>query len=195
MVQLASRRPAKLRRGRAADRGAALVEAAMVTPLLVLLVFGIIEFGLLFKDTSSVAAAAASGARTAATQARTNGYQDNVAAAVTGALSSVGATPQELVVYRVEKNGLNQPVNWSSAQITGCSTCYKFTWSGGQWVPSGGSGWAAAAQQACGPVATTDYVGVWIKARHDMLTGMFGSARTITEKTVMRLEPVPGDCR
>jgi hypothetical protein len=35
---------------------------------------------------------------------------------------------------------------------------------------------------------------VWLQVRHDMVTGMFGSAKTLTEKTVMRLEPVRQPC-
>jgi hypothetical protein len=30
-----------------------------------------------------------------------------------------------------------------------------------------------------------------VKATHKMLTGLFGSASTLTDHTVMRLEPVP----
>lgn len=53
--------------GRLGERGAALVEMAIVLPLLVLLVFGIIEYGLLFKEKLTIAAAATSSARTGAT--------------------------------------------------------------------------------------------------------------------------------
>ena len=172
-----------------------LVEAAIIMPLLLLLVFGIIEYGLLYKDTSTVSAAAASGARTASTQARTSGYEVNAAAAVSGALSASGATPQQLIIYRVERNGSNQPVNWSNTQITGCTACYKFTWdtTNKRWNTPTGT-WLWSAQQACGSTLLTDYVGVWVQARHGMITGMFGSARTITEKTVMPLEPVRQPC-
>ena len=36
------------------DRGAVLVEAAFILPVVILIVFGIIEFGLAFKDTLTV---------------------------------------------------------------------------------------------------------------------------------------------
>ena len=42
------------------ERGAALVEMALVTPLLVLLVFGILEFGLAFRDRLTVSNATSS---------------------------------------------------------------------------------------------------------------------------------------
>jgi Flp pilus assembly protein TadG len=49
------------------ERGAALVEMAILLPLLIVLVFGIIEYGLLFKEKLTIAAAATSSARTGAT--------------------------------------------------------------------------------------------------------------------------------
>ena len=49
------------------DRGAAMVEMAIVLPLFVLLVFGLIEFGLLFRERLTIASATSSAARTGAT--------------------------------------------------------------------------------------------------------------------------------
>ncbi|MCZ7532988.1 MAG: pilus assembly protein [Acidimicrobiia bacterium] len=49
------------------EKGAALVEMAIVLPLLIVLVFGIVEYGLLFKEKLTIAAATSSAARTGAT--------------------------------------------------------------------------------------------------------------------------------
>ncbi len=38
-------------------------------------------------------------------------------------------------------------------------------------------------------MATADYVGVWVKVRHDYQTGLFGSGIDITKYAVMRVEP------
>ncbi len=48
-------------------RGVTTVEMAMVAPLLIFLLFGIIEFGLMVKDLMGINQAAREGARTAAT--------------------------------------------------------------------------------------------------------------------------------
>jgi len=56
-----------IRRPKKRERGAALVEMAVVLPLLMLLIFGIIEFGLLFRERLTIASAASSSARTGAT--------------------------------------------------------------------------------------------------------------------------------
>lgn len=49
------------------ERGAALVEMAFVLPVLILLIFGSLEFGLLFKERLTIASAASSAGRTGAT--------------------------------------------------------------------------------------------------------------------------------
>lgn len=51
------------RRGRADDRGASLVEFAMVMPLLLMLLFGVIEFAWLFSQNLDVRHGAREGAR------------------------------------------------------------------------------------------------------------------------------------
>ena len=53
------------------QRGAAMVEAAIVTPLLLLLVFGIIEFGFLYKDALTVGIGSRAGARVGSAAADT----------------------------------------------------------------------------------------------------------------------------
>jgi hypothetical protein len=60
-------------------RGAALVEFAIVSVLLFLLVLGIIEFGLLMKDYLTVNQAAREGARSASLGSPTSVIKDRVA--------------------------------------------------------------------------------------------------------------------
>lgn len=62
------------------DNGAALVEMALVLPLLMLLVFGIIDFGLCTKDRMAVSQAAREGARVAAVGGGTSAIKDSVVA-------------------------------------------------------------------------------------------------------------------
>jgi hypothetical protein len=59
-------RLARVRADRAKERGATLVEFALIAPVLMLLVFGIIEFGFAFNDYLEVRSAAREGARLAA---------------------------------------------------------------------------------------------------------------------------------
>ena len=58
--------PLNIRRRLMCDRGAELIEFAIVTPLLLLLVFGIANFGLMFQRYEVLTNAAREGARVAA---------------------------------------------------------------------------------------------------------------------------------
>jgi hypothetical protein len=54
-----------VKRGRERERGAALVEFAIILPLLVVFIFGIIDFGFVFNDLIAVRQGARDGAREA----------------------------------------------------------------------------------------------------------------------------------
>src|SRR3979411_162779 len=71
------------------ESGAVMVEAAIIFPLLMLLLFGIVEFGILFKNVQTVYSATRSGARTASAEPRQASYATDVASAVTTGLGSV----------------------------------------------------------------------------------------------------------
>lgn len=73
------------------DRGAAAVEAALVLPLLLLLVFGIIDFGRMLNAQIKVTEAAREGARASSLNANVaNRIQD-----VMGSLSNVEVAEQQ----------------------------------------------------------------------------------------------------
>lgn len=72
------------------ERGATLVEAALVYPLLFLLMFGVVEFGLAFKDYLTVSHAARDGARAGATYGNNPAADILILEEVHRALSTVG---------------------------------------------------------------------------------------------------------
>jgi hypothetical protein len=180
----------------AGERGAALVEFAVILPVLVAITFGAVEFGFALKATQTVSSATRSGVRTASSQPRETGYAQDAAAAVATALNVLPAdAPQELWVYKADTNGW--PVGRTGFG-SGCDSdkCYRYTWVAGSrtWAQVSGTGWAPATQTACGG-AVSDEVGVYLRVTHRYLTGLFGTDRTLTDHAVMRLEPVPGQCR
>ena len=69
------------------ERGAAMVEFAMILPLLVLLTFGIIEFGFAFNTSSDVSQASRAGGRTAAIFSTDPQLEYNAAQAAATALN------------------------------------------------------------------------------------------------------------
>jgi hypothetical protein len=173
------------------ERGAILVEAAFVLPVMILFVMAIIEFGLAFKDLQTVFTATRVGARTGSAEPRQFGYADDVVNAVETSLSAIPSNQwQELWVYKARADGKPLP----SGNFTSCTSCVRYRWDGATWIkdqddwPATGAG----SQSACGGVTPgPDALGVYLKVRHDMLTGFFGSAKTLTDNTVVRLEPLP----
>lgn len=188
-------------RPQADDRGAALVEAAFVIPALVVLVLGIMEFGLVFASTSTTTAASRSGTRVAAVQYAAAGTAasaqrtaaDSVAAAVAADLKALNnATPVGMTLYKVDPSSTTgAPVGGfpGTGLSGGCTDrCLRYVWSNGTMAYSSGS-WADP--DACG--ATIDSVGVYVQVRHTYVTGLIGSTRTVSGHTVMRLEPLSTD--
>jgi hypothetical protein len=184
----------KVFRGRrvSGDRGAALVEAAIILPFLALLVFGIVELGFLLRSATIVSSASRSGARLAAAQyagAQDPASQatviDNVRQTVEKDLQSRGSTdtPKQLWIFKADTNGNPPPGDFSS-----CNTdCFVLIWNTGSnaFDPPSGS-WAVP--DGCGKVI--DSVGVWLLVEHVPLgfSSVLGTIN-IKEKTVMRLEP------
>jgi hypothetical protein len=170
------------------DDGAVIVEAAFVLPVVVLVCFGIIEFGFVFRDSQSLTAATRTGARVAATLARQpylSSVQDAVKGALTNNLSS--ASIQYLTIYKVANSG-GTPVDGT---FEGCAIdCARYTWDGTNWVFDGGAPWDYNTEKACGSLNHTDSIGVYVRIEHDMFTALMGSSIQIKDSTVMRLEPV-----
>jgi Flp pilus assembly protein TadG len=172
--------------------GAVMVELAFALTLLLTLTFGLIEFGLAMRNALTVASATRSGVRTASSEPRQSTYATDAASAVATALSSLPANaPEELWVYKANASGMPD-----SGNFTSCTACYKYTWNSStrSWTAVSGNSWASSSQVACGG-ANSDAVGVYVRITHRYVTKLFGSTKTLTDRTVMRLEPVPGVCR
>jgi Flp pilus assembly protein TadG len=80
------------KRPRRNEKGASAVEFALVLPLLVLLLFGIISYGVMLSFRQSLSQAAAEGARAAAVTFVENEKQDEAVGAVDAALDSFGVS-------------------------------------------------------------------------------------------------------
>lgn len=180
-----------------------MVEAALILPVIVLLILGIMEFGLLFTSYSTTTAASRSGARLAATaysQAGTSTTaQDSAAvqiAAATAADLEVlnNAEPLGMVIYKVNTSSTDgAPIGgFPGPNMTGgcTSSCIKFSYDASTQTFTKTSGsWTNA--DACGTVV--DSIGVYVQARHTYISGILGSTRDVDGHTVMRLEPLPAD--
>ena len=180
------------------ERGAVLVEFALVAPVLLLLIFGAFEYGMFFKDYLTVSNTTRTGARvgSAAGSGADADYQilQAVKAAAT-ALPGGANSIQQISIYRATSagGGPSATCQTSSSSADKCNTYTAAAFA--QPVTSFGCGagsidsvWCPTTRvdsQALGP----DYLGVWVKTTHGFVTKLFGSSRTITDSVVMRVEP------
>jgi Flp pilus assembly protein TadG len=181
--------------GRRSDRGIAAVEAAIVTPIFMLVVIGIIEFGLVFKDQLAITSAVRAGARIASAEPRIATFATDAAAQVAREGSALDMSDvQALWVYQADASG--HPVG-AGGTFNSCATnCDVFSWDGSQFVQTGGA-WNATSQNAC--QGTQDSVGVYLLFRHPGVTQAFFDHLGLSSYTVMRFEPIPvmqaGGCK
>ena len=176
------------------ERGAAMVEMAIVAHLLVLLVFGTIEFGLLFQEKLTIASATASAARTGATM----GTRDEADFAILQALEA-GLYDQvdTSVLIRVDIFKANPVTGVKAGPVdrytyiptnVGCkwSPCPDTSLDGpvGSWLPADRD---TVLEPSGGGL---DVLGVEIEYRHTSATSIIpGIDRTFTERALVRLEP------
>ncbi len=180
------------------ERGAALVEAALILPLILLIVFGAIEYGFAFKDASSVSSAARSGGRIASSQPKDAGMMQDAATAVATALNGFPISPKpEVWVYQAGANGYPEGASdFSLGCVTKCVQ-YELTW-----LPTGGGffradrvggTWDIADQHVCPgtDAATWSRVGIYVKVGHGRIVpGLLPAPTTLTDHAMFRLEPV-----
>lgn len=193
------------RRARTAgDRGAAMVEAAIVTPVFFLLVFAIIEFGMLMRDNLTLANGTRDGTRTATTMGDDIGADYNILRTIE---NSTKAMPTDqidrIVIFNAGGTG-GEPTT-SCKNGNGSSTagaqCNVYTASDldrqksdfGCKTPSTlDSFWCPSTRKIAQSVASggpPDYIGVWIEGTHPWVTGLWGDKITITDQVVLRMEP------
>lgn len=178
------------------ERGATAVEAAIVTPLVMALLFGIIELGFLFKDYLAAAGAVRAGVRMASANPRTASFaQDavNDVARTGGAMNL--ADVKELWVYKVDKANAAKNLPVGLSDFSGlCNVCVRYRWDvGTKLFVSTYDNWPAASQNACSSSSTggpPDRIGVYIRLKHDAFTGLVFNTITISEASIMSLEPM-----
>jgi Flp pilus assembly protein TadG len=186
-------RAARRRKGR--QRGAVAIEAALLTPLLLLLTFGIIEFGMLFKDWLAVTSSVRAGTRMASAEPRFSSFAQDAADNVAKEAAALDMTTvQELWVYKAQNTGTytGYPVGATNKNFTSCSQCVKFHWNASsKSFVAYSTTWTATQQNACQGDPLKDSVGVYLEIEHAAVTGLIFDNMSIQEHSVMSLEPIP----
>ena len=203
------RRSSSGRRSRAGQRGAVAVETALVTPVLLVVLLGIIELPMLIRDYVAVTSAARTGARVAAaepgciplTAAPCPATDPAPFAKLAADAVARNGTALEresiryVLVYKANADGYPGSLSSMPASCAGVTSCIGYTWNAttGAFVQSSGT-WDRRTVNACFPT-NVDSVGVQVVADHEFLSGLLGTSLTMSEHAVMNFEPLKvGSC-
>ena len=204
-----AREPRSGRRGRRvrqhrSERGASLVEFAIVLPVLVTLLLGTIELGFMMRAKHAVVTAARGSARAAANQGdeRLADY-----AAIDSVLSVVQAQSNvELVSVSVFKPTTSGeiPAGCSTSSVNGLCNFYNEATLASIMAITSDAGRQTLFSPTCGNTIDSswcpttrdakqkgglDGLGVRVVFRRDGFTGLFGNDQLITSESITRLEP------
>ena len=196
--------PAIDRRARG-ERGAALLELALVLPFLSLLAFGTVELGRAWvnqgRTTSAVAAAARVGA---ADGSRVQADRDILLALQVGLPSDLLAAADRVVVFRSDTADGAVPTGCIKAvgdpSEVGTSTCNTYTGATLRAVTSAsmvGFGGTIGTKDVYWPPSSRkdtlsgppDYLGIWVRTKTQSMTHVEMVSLTLTSRSVVRIQP------
>lgn len=192
---------------RARQRGAVLIEAAIIAPIAFALVFGAMELGYAYYGKLTVEHMSIAGARSASGGANDVLADFNTLAAVNDARTGMGASSvTKIVIYRATSPSDRVPTACKSGPVTntsgtrGCNyysgadfTLASTAFGCGTSPPEKDRFWCPTTRKyaldstsANGP---PDYIGVYVEGVHKNLIGLFGKTFTFSNDTVIRIEP------
>lgn len=170
------------------DRGGVAVEFALIAPILIMLLFGVIEFSLLLRDHVATTSLVRAGSRTASAMPRSAKMVTATVEAMERAGSALPKNAyEELWIYRARADGTPQSGSFGTCD----SDCVRYTWDeDGEFRKTADSDWDPETINACPGDPDADSVGVYLMARHQWLTGLFTDSTQVSDHAVMRFEPV-----
>lgn len=177
------------------ERGATLVEAAFVYPLLFLAIFALVEFGLAFKDWLTVSNSAREGARAGATFGadshtdmeilraveRTMGLAHIIDGTRVRVFDPVGSNPATTYTYSQGTHGLSPLPGELTCDWDPCPNPDRvLDYSAPNWLPSN--------RDVSAPF--TERIGVEVEFTHRWLTGMIMNGMSdFSSETDFQIEP------
>jgi hypothetical protein len=178
----------------------------LLLPVLVLLTFGAIEYGLIYHDELRITTAARSGARIGVADKNQAGVAVNsdddwqILQAVQAALGNLGGKVVYVSIYNAGTNangtppagctgaGASSQTGWCNvyvpADLSMTAAQLAATTNYAAWPPS-----SRSVSLDTGTGAEPTYLGVEVETTHNYVSGLFGSSRTILERSVFRFEP------
>ncbi|MEO0493649.1 MAG: TadE/TadG family type IV pilus assembly protein [Actinomycetota bacterium] len=186
------------------DSGATLLESAIVTPVLLLFIFGIFEFGFAFRDYLAVANSTRDAAREVSVAGNVLDADYRMLRAVERASAALpdGAI-ERIVVWEADGPADTVPAACASGNPQAGPTVFCNVYdSSDLTIPEVNFGCDASAIAPNAPdrfwcpntrevsVGTgLDYVGVYMRITHEYITGLFGDDVTFEDQLILKLEP------
>lgn len=197
----------RLRKAKAeGSRAAVMVEFVLIAPVFAVIMAGVLELGLAFRDTMTVSNALRSGVRVGSNAGRERLADYTILKSIEAAMAEIPtARIQKVIVYKASTSSaappsaclsIPVPTTSSPAGVDGVCNVYGPTslaltdasFSGSctgapdqRWCPT-----SRQSTQALG----ADYLGIYMEVRYTYITKMFpGSGITIRDRAIMRLEP------
>ncbi|MEZ5243940.1 MAG: pilus assembly protein [Acidimicrobiales bacterium] len=183
------------------ERGATLVESALITPLLLLFVFGIFEFGFAFRDYLTVSNATHDGAREVSVAGNSADADYRMLRAIQrGSAALPDDALEQIIVFKATGPGDSPDPSCFSGSQAGLCNVYvpsDFNRAADEFGCNGSStvtpnapddAWCPTTRQVS--VGTgLDYVGVWMQTTHTYITGLFGTSVTMDDQIILKVEP------
>ena len=174
------------------ERGAALVEAMVITPVVLMLIFAMIDYGLYFRDDLTASNAARAAARTGVS-ADADGFVDyDILRNLDDRLTGLGVEPDRIVVFKATSYSDEPPAGCLVDSVYPVCNSYPGSalgWSKAEWIASPErTGWPES-ERSISNSAGTDLLGIHIRATHTFAIGAFQDTATISETVVYRIEP------
>lgn len=174
------------------------MEAAFITPVFFTLILGIVEMGLAMNDYLALAHSVRSGARVASASGN-DLYSDwGVLTALEREATAINRNDiKQIVIYKPATFG-EKPTATCQAGTAVTGVCNVYT-AADLKRPQSDFGcrdelsldkyWCPTTRRVQLANPGSDYVGVWMKIDHQWVTKMFGTSKTLTDSSVIRLEP------
>jgi hypothetical protein len=182
-----------------------MTEAAIISPLFFALLFGVIEMGILFRDHLTITNATRDGARTAAASGNDVDADWRVLQTINQSAAAADEFDIKRIVIFKASSTSDQPTATCKAGTAVDGVCNVYTAADfarpqsdfdcsnilldKRFCPFGPASPAGPPYYRDTRMSALGYIGVYVELRHRYVTGFFGSAITIRDTTVVRIEP------
>ena len=173
------------------DKGAALVESALVLAILLVLAVGAFEFGMAFRDWLSVSSATREGARVAASAGPVDAADCAILEATAGSLLSIDGGRIRLVDI-FQANSAGDPIgSFQTYRPFDSSTDDSANLRCTSWFAVNETGYPPAGRDNLG--ADRDWIGVRLEFEHSWKTGFLWWSGSVdwSDRTIVLMEPEP----